>query len=210
MAQQRLAFFIVPCAVAFVALGHVVAGAVFQTGQFTARDSRYVWALLAGSAIGLQAATMARLTSSAFYALGDTKTPLRIALVRVGLGIALGFGAALVGPHLLGIEPRWGAVGLTAMSGFAAWVEFVLLRRRLAGLIGAAPFAPRYLAQLWLAAAAAAAAGWSILLLGGDQLGPIVAAAAVLGPYAAVYGALTLLFGVPTAQAIAAQVRRRG
>ena len=67
---------------AFAALGDVIAGVLLQTGRFTAADSRYVWAILAGSSIGLLATTMARLYSAAHYAVGDTKSPLRFALLR--------------------------------------------------------------------------------------------------------------------------------
>jgi len=198
---HRLAFFIVPCAVAFLALGQVVAGAVFQTGQFSPGDSRYVWAILAGSTVGLLASTMSRLTSSAFYALGDTRTPLRYAIVRVVLTTVLGFAAAVFLPRLLRVDLRWGAVGLTATAGFAGWVEFLLLQRRLSARIGAARFAPGYLVKLWFAALAAAGAGWAILR-GVGPMGPLTAAVAVLIPYAAVYGGVTLAFRIPTAQAL--------
>jgi putative peptidoglycan lipid II flippase len=206
--MHRIAFFIVPCSVAFIALGEVVAAAVFQTGQFTAENSRYVWAILAGSSVGLLASTLSRLSSSAFYALGDTRSPLRYALVRVGLTTVLGFAAALLGPQLLGLEPRWGAVGLTGTAGFAGWVEFVLLRRRLAGIIGAAHFTPGYLVKLWGAALAAAALGY-LARLAVASSGPIVTAATTLGAYALLYGALTLAMKVPAAQALYWGVRRR-
>ena len=82
-ASRRLAFFVVPSAVAFAALGDVLAGALLQRGRFRPEDSLYVWAILAGSSIGLLATTMARLYSVAHYALGDTKRPLRYAIVRL-------------------------------------------------------------------------------------------------------------------------------
>jgi putative peptidoglycan lipid II flippase len=208
--SHRIAYFVVPCAVGFLALGHVIAGAVFQTGRFTAADSRYVWAILAGSAVGLLAATLSRLSASAFFALGDTRTPLRCAIVRVLLTIVLGAVFALVLPPVFGIDKRWGAVGLTATAGFAAWVEYALLRSRLAGVIGPAGFDRFYLARLYLAAVLAAGAGWGALLLLAGRQGPLVTAAASLIPFAAVYGAVTLAFGIPTARAIAAQARRRG
>ena len=44
-----------------------------------AADSLFVWAILAGSAVGLLATTLGRLYASAFYALQDTRTPLRFA-----------------------------------------------------------------------------------------------------------------------------------
>ena len=83
-ALQRMAFFVIPSAVAFAALGDVIAGVLLQTGRFTATDSRYVWGILAGSSIGLLATTMARLYSVAHYAVGDTKSPLRFAVAPAG------------------------------------------------------------------------------------------------------------------------------
>ena len=38
---------------AFLALGDAITAALFQTGRFTGQDSKYVWAILAGSAVGL-------------------------------------------------------------------------------------------------------------------------------------------------------------
>src|SRR2546422_6476249 len=39
---QRIAFFIVPSSMAFLALGDVIAAVLYQTGKFTQTDSRYV------------------------------------------------------------------------------------------------------------------------------------------------------------------------
>jgi putative peptidoglycan lipid II flippase len=207
---HRIAFFIVPCAVAFLFLGQVVAGAVFQSGRFRAEDSRYVWAVLAGSAVGLLASTLSRLSSSTFYALGDTRTPLRFALVRVVLTTVLGLAGAMLLPWALSVETKWGAVGLTSTAGFAGWVEFLLLRRRLAALIGPSRFQPGYLPRLWTAALAGAAIGWAILLgVGTSGSRPLLAAVLVLIPYGLVYGAITLAFRIPTAVALVAEVRRR-
>ncbi len=205
---HRIAFFIVPCAMGFVALGQVLVGALFQTGRFHAADSRYVWAILAGSAVGLLASTLSRLSASTFYALGDTRTPLRYAVVRVVLTTVLGFLCSVPLPPLLGIELKWGAVGLTASAGFAAWVEFTLLRRGLAARIGATHFTPGYLPKLWTSALVAGAAAFAVwrLTLG---LRPVIAGAVVLVPYALLYGALTLAFRIPAAQAVLAWSRRR-
>ncbi|HEU4766738.1 MAG TPA: murein biosynthesis integral membrane protein MurJ, partial [Pyrinomonadaceae bacterium] len=40
---KRISFFIVPSAVAFLALGDVIAAVLYQTGKFTRADSVYVW-----------------------------------------------------------------------------------------------------------------------------------------------------------------------
>ena len=75
---RHIAFFIVPSAAAFLAFGDLIAGALLQTGRFTHTDAQYVWGILAGSSVGLLASTMGRLYSSAYYALRDTRTPLRV------------------------------------------------------------------------------------------------------------------------------------
>src|SRR5207344_372084 len=92
---RQIAFFVVPSAMAFLALGDVVAAALYQTGRFTHEDSIYVWAILAGSAVGLLASTLGRLYSSTYYALRDTRTPLNYAVIRVVLTTVLGYLAAI-------------------------------------------------------------------------------------------------------------------
>ena len=89
------AFFVIPSAVAFLALGDVIAAALLQTGRFRPTDANYVSGILAGSAVGLLASTLGRLYASSYYALRDTRTPLRYALVRVTLTAALGYVAAM-------------------------------------------------------------------------------------------------------------------
>ena len=155
---RQIAFFIVPSAVAFLALGDVMAGAVLQAGRFTRADAVYVWGILAGSAVGLLASTLGRLYSSTYYALRDTRTPLRFAVVRVLLTTVLGYLCAIPLPGWLGIAPRWGAAGLTASAGVAGWVEFWLLRRTLNRRIGPTGLPRSLVAKLWAAAAAGAAA----------------------------------------------------
>ena len=127
---RKISFFVVPSAVAFVLLGRAVVAALYQTGHFGIDDTLFVWYILMGSSVGLVAATWGRLYSSAYYALGDTKTPLRFALIRVFLTIVLGllgaftlrpfivqFFSSFPGlrlPALAQIDLSLGAVGLTA------------------------------------------------------------------------------------------------
>jgi putative peptidoglycan lipid II flippase len=184
---RQIAFFVVPSAMGFLALGDVMTGALFQTGRFTAQDTRFVWAILAGSSVGLLAQTLARLYSSTYYALRDTRTPLRFAVVRVALGAGLAYACA----RPLGL----GAPGLTLGSGAAGWVEFTLLRRALNRRIGSTGLPAGLVARLWGSAAAAAAAGWAVKLAIG-MAHPLVAGAAILGVYGAVYFGLTYALGV--------------
>jgi putative peptidoglycan lipid II flippase len=204
---RRIGFFVVPSAVAFVALGNVIAAAIYQTGMFSHADANYVWAILAGSAVGLVAATVGRLYSSAYYALRDTRTPLRFAILRVVLTTVLGYLSALPLPRMLGIDPRWGVVGLTASAGLAAWLEFLLLRKGMNQRIGRTEFPASYFARLWIAAVVAAALGWGIKLLL-PRLRPEIAAVLILLPYGITYLALTLLMGIEQARALASRLGR--
>jgi len=198
---RQVAFFVVPSAVAFAALGDQLAGMILQTGRFRHEDAMYVWGILAASSVGLLASTFGRLYSATYWALRDTATPLRYAIVRVTLTGALGFTAALYGPALLGIEARWGAAGLTASSALCGWVEFFLLRRTLARRIGAVRLPGEYWTRLWVPAAAAAGAAWAIKLALPPSP-PLLVGLLTLGPYGLGYIGLTLLLGVPEARTI--------
>jgi putative peptidoglycan lipid II flippase len=192
---RRIAFLVVPSAMGFLAFGDVITAALYQSGRFTHADSVYVWGILAGSAVGLLATTMGRLYSSTYYALRDTRTPLRFAVIRVALTTALGYLAAKPLPVWIGINPRWGVAGLTASAGIAGWVEFALLRRTLNQRIGATALATSLAARLWTAAIAAAAAGWGVKLALGRK-NAIVAAIAILGSYGVVYFAVAAVLQV--------------
>ncbi|HWC99348.1 MAG TPA: murein biosynthesis integral membrane protein MurJ [Candidatus Sulfopaludibacter sp.] len=192
---RQIAFFIVPSAMAFLALGDVIAAALFQSGKFTHQHSVYVWGILAGSAVGLLASTLGRLYSSTYYALRDTRTPLRFAVVRIILTTALGYVCALPLPHWLGIQPRWGVAGLTASAGIAGWVEFTLLRRTLNQRIGQTGIPRSFVARLWISAAVAAAAAWAVKLAIGHHH-PILVAIPILSAYGLIYFGLSYALGV--------------
>lgn len=205
---RRIAFFVVPSSVAFLALGDVVAVTVLQTGRFTANDANYVWAILAGSSVGLVAQTLGRLYSSTCYALRDTRTPLRFALVRVVITTVLGYLFAIPLPHLLGIGAGWGAAGLTLSAGLAGWVEMFLLRRALRGRIGSTGMPAMYVVSLWAAALTGAAVGWGVKLAL-PPVHPILQGAAVLLPYGATYFGVALALRVPEAKATIRRALRR-
>ncbi|HET8623753.1 MAG TPA: murein biosynthesis integral membrane protein MurJ, partial [Gemmatimonadales bacterium] len=196
---KRIAFHVIPSAVAFAALGHVLAAAIFQSGQFTADDSYYVWGILAGSSVGLLAATMARLYSSAFYALRDTRTPFRFAVVRVAVGTVLGACGALLLPELLGLEPRWGAAGLTLAASISGWAELGLLRRAISRRIGPIRLDAGYAGRCWFAAVAAAAIGVGMWVMLRRQH-PAGAALVVVFAYGTGYFAIAAALGIDRAR----------
>jgi putative peptidoglycan lipid II flippase len=192
---RQIAFFVVPSIAAFLVLGDVIVAAIYRTGEFRRADVIYVWGILAGATVGLLASTLGRLYQSAYYALRDTRTPLRFAAIRVTLTTALGYLAAIPLPPALGIERRWGVAGLTISAGLASWVEFTLLRRALNRRIGRTGLALDYLTKLWTAGLAGAAAGWAIHHFL-PQVSPIPLAVIVLGPYGIIYFAASAMLGI--------------
>jgi putative peptidoglycan lipid II flippase len=195
---RRIAFFVVPSAMAFFTLGDVIVAAIYQTGQFTRSDSVYVWGILAGSGVGLLAATLGRLYASAYYALKDTRTPLRYAVLRVLLTAVLGYVCALPLPPAIGLESRWGVAGLTASAGVCGWLEFLLLRNGMNRRIRKTGLPVSFLAQLWAASGIAAAGGWGVKLMIGIEH-PIGLAIPSLGAYGLIYLGMTKVFRVPEA-----------
>lgn len=198
---RRIAFFVIPSAMAFLALGDVVTAAVYQTGRFTRNDAVYVWGVLAGAALGLLASTLGRLYASVYYALQDTRTPFYYALLRVLVAGALGYLLALELPGLLEIETRWGVAGITIAAGVASWLEFALLRHGLNRQIGRTGLDWIYVVKLSSAAAVGAEVGWAVKLALG-QIHPILGAVLVLGSYGLLYFAITGLWKLPEAQAV--------
>ncbi len=206
---KRIAVFIIPSAMAFLALGDVLAASVYKTGKFGDKDVLYVWGTLAGASVGLLASTLGRLYSSTYYALKDTRTPLKFAVIRVFLTIVLGYVCALYVPPLLGLELQWGTVGLTLSAGIAGWVEFVLLRRSLNKKIGKTGLPFSFTAKLWTAAAIGAVVGWTIKILVGHSLHPILTALLVATPYGITYFLAASLFQVKEAKDVVSKVLRK-
>lgn len=205
---RRIAFFIIPSAVAFLILGDVLGGALYQTGEFHHSDTLYLWSVLAGSAVGLLATSLGRLYSSAFYALLDTRTPLRFAVIRVVLTTMLGLLCAFEVPEWLGIAPKWGVAGLTASAGIAGWVEFALLRHALNRRIGKTGLTADFTIKLWWIAFIGAILGYAIKL-GLGTAHPILLAMVVLPVYGLVYFGGTMLARVPESTAVVSSVLGR-
>ncbi len=198
---ERIAFFVIPSAIAFLILGDMVTAALYQWGRFTRTETIWVWQALAGATLGLLASTWGRLYSSAFFALRDTRTPRNFALIRVFLTISLGFLFALGIPYWTGIDKKWGVMGLTASAGIAGWVEFFLLRDRLEKRIGSVRIPRVRILSLWAAAIASAALGWGAkyLLHGAPGAWSAIVVLAVFG---ASYLALCIALKVPAARSL--------
>lgn len=132
----KISFFIVPCSVAFLILGEVLASTLFQTGKFGADDSVLIWVILVGSTIGLLATTKSRICISAFWALKDTQTPASYAFLRVTLTAIFGYLAVFPLREYFNWAPAYSIAGLTLASGISGWVEYLLIHYSLKKKLG--------------------------------------------------------------------------
>lgn len=219
-ALQRIAFYVVPSFVAFVTLGDVMVAALYQTGEFDRADTVLVYLTLAAMSLGLIASTGTRLFASTFFALRDTKTPARFAILRVASAAllasalmvqfepieALGIPAGLFGGLRIGGQPL-GAVGLALGSGIAAWIEWILLRRALRARIGPVGASAGKILRMLAAALLAAAAGWGVRAALPD-LHPILDALAIFAAFGAVYFTAAALLGLEEVRGVSTRLGR--
>jgi putative peptidoglycan lipid II flippase len=187
---RRIAFFVVPSAFAFVAVGPVIVGALFQTGRFDADDTVLVGGVLAAYGVGLLGQATVKLFASGFYALRDTRTPVRIAVLSLAVSAVLSWV----------LMRRLGPAGIALGSSIGGTLNVILhlrdLDRRIGTVLGGADW--RVLGVAVIAALAAAA-----LAMGGAGLAagwrPIPRGLVVLGIFGVTYGALTLALRHPDA-----------
>jgi putative peptidoglycan lipid II flippase len=103
----------------------------------------------------------------------------------------------------------WGAFALTASSGFAAWIEFLLLRRWLGARIGKVPIPTKLalgaLAAAALAGAAGSGAAYAVTSLGGKSW---AAALVAIPAFGVIYLAAMMLARVPETSTFTRRLRR--
>ena len=197
-AMRRVTFFIIPSIAAFLALGDSVVALLYQTGRFTRGNVEYVWAVLAGYTVGLLAATLGRLYTSAFWALRDTRTPFKFASIRVAVAAGLGWLLAFPVSRWIGLPAHLGLIGLTLAAGMAAWIEFTLLRLSMKRRIGKTGLQPAYAAKLSLIAVIAAGIAFAIKYWI-QSLPPLLSGPIVLSVFGLIYLGSAIVIRVPEA-----------
>jgi putative peptidoglycan lipid II flippase len=200
----RMAFWVAASAVVFIVAGDLVAGALFTTGQFGRPEEILVWVLMGGFSLGLIATSSSRLLQSALYAVGDTRTPARIAAQRVAIstvvGVLLMFPLDRIGIIDGRLAPTGDPIALWPLSGEARSAGDILRIGALGLLIGGAIGA--WYEYRRLAAAVSAQVGQPIQAAGsqrGRLVLPVVAAAIVGLLLRPVVGDWPRLLGGPVA-----------
>ena len=234
-ALRRMLFFVLFCTAAYVAVGDLIVGAIFERGAFGPDDTRLVWIVLGAYSLGLPAITASRLLQNALYALGDVRGPAAIAAIRVALATAFGLffmfqldrvfvfesGISGLGDLPAPLSPlreairindalplRMGAAGLAIGAAIGAWVELGLLRQLLGDRTNSLSLGGRQLRVFAIPLAAAAGAMFVAR--------PVVASlpALIAAPLALALGGAIYLFAaarvrITETELVLAPLRRR-
>jgi len=229
--MARIAWYVAPTATLFIVVGDVIVRAVFEHGEFTSADTIAVWLVLALFSLSLPATTSSRLLQNGLYALGDARTPARLAAISVvmaavvGLAFMFPLDRLVVGPD--GVE-GWGDIftvgplpeaardndanvahlgiaGLAIGTAVSRWFEYRMLSRALAWRVGRTRLAGRWLNPIAAGCTAVAVVAVACEAAFGN-LPSLVALVLVLGPSGLAYVAVTKRLGVPEASILVGRV----
>jgi putative peptidoglycan lipid II flippase len=128
--SMRLILFItIPAMIALIALREPIISVLFQRGHFDANSTLMTAQALLFYAVGLWAFSIIRVIVSAFYAMQDTKTPMKAAVAALIVNVA--FSLALMYPLKHG--------GLALATSIASAVNVILLifilKRKIGGFM---------------------------------------------------------------------------
>ena len=107
-----------PAAAALMAMPYFLIDALFTRGAFLTFDAVNTAQALFQFGWGVPAFVLIRILAPAFFARGDTRTPMKFALVSVVVNAVLAIGLFKLG---------WGVSGIAAAVSGAAWTNVLLL-----------------------------------------------------------------------------------
>jgi putative peptidoglycan lipid II flippase len=197
---------VLPATLGLIMLRVPLVSALYQRGKFDAEDVQLTaWALL-WYAAGLVGHSVMEVLTRAFYAQHDTKTPVIIGTIAMGLNVAFSFLFAWIFRQI-GWLPHGGlALANSLATALEASALFFFMRRRLNGIEGsyiARGFAACLVAALamgiglWLWIGATGELSRWIVTLGGVLIGAVI------------YGIGVLLLRVPEVQMLLGAIARR-
>jgi putative peptidoglycan lipid II flippase len=202
-----------PAAAALVAMPVYLIDGLFTRGAFVFADAAAAGALLFHYGWGTPAFVLQRILQPAFFARDDTRTPMRFALISVGVNIVAGVALFFV----------IGVPGIAMATSLAAWIAVIqmllalwrrgdyrpsaqviskIVRVAAASLVMGAGLA---FAAANRAALEAVIAGLNLPLIGAKEIGVLGLSVAGM----ALYGLLVLVFGGVTRAELRAAMTRR-
>ncbi len=196
----------IPASLGLILLRQPIVALLLQYGKFTEASTQLIsWALLWYSA-GLVGHCVVEILARAFYAMHDTKTPVLVGAVAMGLNVlfSLLFSSWFT---RIGWMPHGGlALANSLATGLEAASLWIFMRHRLRGLEGRRVL--KGTSQAILATAAMVLVIWGWLVVTNERQAWLVGVGGVLIG-GLVYGLSVLGLKVPEVQSVLNLVRRR-
>jgi putative peptidoglycan lipid II flippase len=166
----------IPASVGLILLRTPLVALLYQRGAFSARSTELVaWALL-WYAAGLVGHTLVEILSRAFYALHDTRTPVIVGVIAMGLNI----GFSLLFSDLfdqIGWMPHGGlALANSLATALESVALLVLMGRRLKGMEGGYIWRGVGVSLLGTGLMSAVVLGWLAVFGGGSRAVTVIGA----------------------------------
>ncbi len=196
----------VPASLGLAMLSTPIVAMLYQRGKFTAIDTEMTaWALL-WYAAGMVGHSVMEVLARAFYAQQDTKTPVLIGTVAMGLNVAFSF-AFSAWFRQMGLMPHGGlALANSLATALEAAALFIIMRHRLGGMEGRALFGGGL-------RIGAAALGMGLALMVWIQLtvesNPWLGGLGGVAVGGLVYGLGIVILKVPEIQGLITMIKRR-
>lgn len=169
-------FIALPAAAGLLALADPVISLLFERGAFTAEAVEATAKALVAYSVGLPFIALSRPLVAGFYALEDTRTPVRIAVVCLVANIGLGAWLMFPLKH----------VGLALAVSISSFLNFALLFSGLCKRLGHCPLSAKGALQTLLLSCVIGAGAW--LTAGVNLWWLALIPAWVMGYMAAAYG----------------------
>jgi putative peptidoglycan lipid II flippase len=201
----RLTLFItVPAALGLAAIALPIVSVLYLHGKFSFADVTMTAHTAMAFAPGLLAMATVRNVVQTFYALEDTKTPVKVAAVILFINLALGL--FLIRYQVVGL-----ALSLSLSTSIQAVILLFLLKKKI-GALGLASILKAFMGHLVLAGIAVGAA-YGVTQWGdwesGFGLTNLLILGSAIASAALIYGGASLAFKQQEALTVAARFRRK-
>lgn len=124
----------VPSTFGLIILRQPITALLFERGEFTSKSTELVaWAIL-WYTVGLIGHSIVEILSRAFYALHDTKTPVKIGILAMGLNVVFSFGFVWAFDQLGWMSHGGLALANSLATGIEALFLLSLIRRPMRGI----------------------------------------------------------------------------
>ena len=196
----------IPASLGLILLRQPITALMLQYGKFTAASTQLIsWALL-WYAAGLVGHCVVEIMARTFYAMHDTKTPVLVGAVAMGLNVVFSLLFIRLFTNL-GWMPHGGlALANSLATALEAAALWIFMRRRLGGLEGRRVLVGTSQAVLAAFAMVLVLLGW-LGLTNGRQAWLVGLGGVLFGSIA--YGVIVLALKVPEVQSVINLLRRR-